>query len=84
MELGFALTEAGEGKGVAFEAASAVRDWASRVLGLSGLVSYIDPENSRSIDLAKRLHAERDLAAETALEEDGMFVFRHPVPEIAH
>lgn len=82
VELGFALTEAGEGKGVAFEAASAVRTWAAHALGLTGLVSYIDPANARSIALATRLGAERDPSAEDALEEEGTYVFRHPAPEV--
>lgn len=82
VELGFSLTQAGEGRGIAFEAASAVRDWAARSLGLTGLVSYIDPDNARSIALATRLGAERDPSAEAALEEDGTCVFRHPAPEV--
>jgi RimJ/RimL family protein N-acetyltransferase len=81
VELGFALTEAGEGKGIAFEAAVAARDWAARELGLTGLVSYIDPENARSIAVATRLKAVRDRQAEAALDEEGIFVFRHPAPE---
>ena len=78
VELGFALTQAGEGRGIAFEAAVAVRDWAARDLGLTGLVSYIDPKNARSIDLATRLAAVRDHDAEAALDEAGTLVFRHP------
>lgn len=81
VELGFALTEAGEGKGIAFEAAVAARDWAARELGLTGLVSYIDPENARSIAVATRLKAVRDRQAEAALDEEGIFVFRHSAPE---
>ncbi|MEM9425233.1 MAG: GNAT family N-acetyltransferase [Pseudomonadota bacterium] len=83
VELGFALTEAGEGKGIAFEAALAIRDWAARALGLTGLVSYIDPDNARSIAVATRLKAVRDPVAEAALDEPGTFVFRHPTPEVA-
>jgi RimJ/RimL family protein N-acetyltransferase len=82
IELGFALTQAGEGKGIAFEAAVAVRDWAARELGLTGLVSYIDPDNTRSIALATRLKAVRDPNAEAALDEAGTCVFRHPAPEV--
>ena len=82
VELGFALTQAGEGKGIAFEAAVAVRDWAARALGLTGLVSYIDPDNARSIALATRLKAVRDHDAETALDEPGTCVFRHSAPGV--
>ncbi|MEM6388063.1 MAG: GNAT family N-acetyltransferase [Pseudomonadota bacterium] len=81
VELGFSVTEAGEGKGIAFEAALAIRDWGWRELGLTGLVSYIDPQNARSIALATRLKAERDPSAEAALGGDDTFVFRHPMPE---
>lgn len=81
VELGFALSAAGEGKGVAFEAALALRDWAARELGLTGLVSYIDPDNVRSIAVATRLKAIRDTAAEAALGDEQTFVFRHPVGE---
>ncbi|MEO1536654.1 MAG: GNAT family N-acetyltransferase [Pseudomonadota bacterium] len=83
IELGFALTQTGEGKSIAFEAASAVRDWAARELNLSGLVSYIDPDNARSIALATRLKAVRDSEAEAALNDEGTLVFRHPVKEMS-
>lgn len=78
VELGFALTAAGEGKGIAYEAALAIRDWAAKVLGLTGLVSYIDPDNTRSIALATRLKAIRDPDAEARLDDEGTCVFRHP------
>lgn len=80
VELGYLLTEAAEGKGVATEAAQAVRDWAERELHLTGLVSYIDPDNTRSIAVATRLGATRDPAAEAALS-DPMQVYRHPTDE---
>ncbi|MEL7026999.1 MAG: GNAT family N-acetyltransferase, partial [Pseudomonadota bacterium] len=48
-------------------------------LGLSTLVSYIDPENARSIALAERLGAVRDDEAEKP--EDNPLVYRHPTPE---
>ncbi len=82
VELGFSLTEAGEGKGIAYEAARAVRAWAARELGLNGLVSYIDPGNARSIALATRLGAARDPSAEAKLDDAGTLVYRHPAPEV--
>ncbi len=78
VELGFAVTEMAEGKGIATEAAIAVRDWAARELGLTGLVSYIDPDNVRSVAVATRLNAVRDTNAEAALEDAGTHVYRHP------
>ncbi len=76
VELGYALTETAEGRGVASESARAARDWAEHELGLTGLVSYIDPDNARSIAVAKRLGAERDSAAEAEIG-DGTHVYRH-------
>lgn len=80
VELGFALTEAAEGQGFAEEAARAVRQWAKQELNLTGLVSYVDPANTRSIALTKRLGAVRDAGAEVAFD-DGTCVFRHPKGE---
>ncbi len=81
-ELGFFVREAAEGRGLAFEAAEAARDWAARH-GLASLVSYVDPANARSCTLASRLGARRDPAAEAAFAgtpDEGVAVFRH-LPE---
>lgn len=78
-ELGFFVTEAAEGQGLTAEAATAVRDWA-RAQGLASLVSYVDPENHRSVRLATRLGAARDDRAEAAYAgtpDQGIAVFRH-------
>ena len=64
-ELGWFLYAGAEGQGFALEAATAMRDWALGPRGLTALVSYIDPRNSRSIRLAERLGAWHDLAAAT-------------------
>src|SRR5690606_13136982 len=63
------------GQGYAFEAASALRDWAFSVRGLPSLVSYCDPENARSIGLARKLGAVPDASAVGQDPED--LVFRH-------
>lgn len=81
-ELGWFVLPEAEGRGLAFEAARAVRDWAFGPRGLSTLVSYVDPANARSIALAERLGAVRDDAAprpegETA---EQTAVWRHPAP----
>ena len=79
-ELGWQLAPAAEGLGYAFEAARALRDWAFEERGVASLVSYIDPENKRSIDLAVRLGAELD---DSAVPQDpGDVVFRHWAPQI--
>ncbi|WP_204115584.1 GNAT family N-acetyltransferase [Shimia biformata] len=75
-ELGWQVYDGYEGKGIAFEAATAARDYAARHFGLDGVVSYIDPANTRSVALAKRLGA--------AFEREGTVlghschVYRHP------
>jgi RimJ/RimL family protein N-acetyltransferase len=80
-EIGWTLWAAGaEGRGYAFEAATAARAHAFRDLGWRTAVSYIAPENARSIALALRLGAVRD---ETAAHPgtEPCLVYRHPVPE---
>lgn len=76
LELGWMLTAAAEGQGIAHEAALALRQHADR-LGLGPLVSYIGPPNQRSARLAERLGAVRDADAEAALGDD-VLVYRHP------
>ncbi len=82
-ELGWMLTEAAEGHGYAAEAALAVRAWAAEAHGLTGLVSYINPGNARSIRLAERLGALRDDAAPLpgGWTRDTTLVYRHPGAE---
>jgi RimJ/RimL family protein N-acetyltransferase len=56
-ELGWALARKHWGRGYAFEAAVAARNHAFRDHQWQSLVSYVLPENSRSIRLAERLGA---------------------------
>lgn len=82
-ELGWSVwTAEAEGKGYAFEAASAARDHAFKTLGWTTAVSYVDPENSRSIALAERLGAVVDPNAATPGDEPCL-VYRHPNPGAA-
>ena len=74
-ELGWLVYDGHEGRGYATEAAVALRDWAARTLGLDRLVSYIDPENIRSIAVAERLGASLDPGA--AKQDPGDLVYRH-------
>ncbi|WP_416899898.1 MAG: GNAT family N-acetyltransferase [Minwuia sp.] len=74
-ELGWQLNIEAEGKGYAFEAAVAMRDWVFRERGLKTLVSYIGQENTRSIRLAQRLGASLDAQAQP--QDPGDLVFRH-------
>jgi RimJ/RimL family protein N-acetyltransferase len=78
-ELGWTLWSAGvEGRGYAFEAAAAARDFAFSNLGWDTAVSYIDPENVRSIALAERLGAVRDPDARVPHPDTPTLVYRHP------
>ena len=75
-ELGYALFAEAQGRGLAFEGAAKAREHAASAWYLNPLVSYIDPENTRSRRLAERLGArlegERQMLGETGL------VYRHP------
>lgn len=84
IELGWGIWSADlEGQGYVREAAEAVRTYAYETLGLSTLVSYIDPDNARSIALAERLGATLDTAASIPDLPDweGTLVYRHPSPK---
>ncbi|AVO36838.1 GNAT family N-acetyltransferase [Pukyongiella litopenaei] len=77
-EIGWSVwTPQAEGKGFAFEAATAARGYAYDVLGWDTAVSYIDPANARSIALAERLGAVRDPQA-AAPGDAPCLVYRHP------
>ncbi len=53
-ELGYRLLPKYWGQGLASEAAQAVKNYAFSSLGLTGLISIIEPENIGSIKVAKR------------------------------
>lgn len=80
-EIGWtAWSQDAEGKGFVCEAAKAARSYAYEVLGWDTAVSYIAPENARSIALAERLGAQRDHAAQTPDFDGPYLVYRHPAP----
>lgn len=79
-EIGWTVMAEAEGRGLAQEAARAVRAFAYGTLGLATLVSYVDPRNERSIRLAERLGARLDPGAAHP-DDDPCLVFRHPGPE---
>lgn len=81
-EIGWSLwTKEAEGHGYAFEAARATLDFARTQLGWERPVSYIDSANTRSIALAERLGANRDLEAKAPDLPgwENTLVFRHGV-----
>ncbi|GAB1480166.1 hypothetical protein MASR2M74_27410 [Paracoccaceae bacterium] len=76
-EIGWVLTEVAEGKGYAREAALAVLPHALRLYGPGGFVSYVAADNHASARLATALGARRDAAAEAALGDPTLHIFRH-------
>lgn len=74
-EIGWLVYPEAQGKGYAFEAATALRDWAFYTRGLATLVSHIDPDNHRSRRLAERLGAVLELDADRPGPE--VLVYRH-------
>lgn len=79
-EIGWTLYADSEGKGIAHEAACAIRAHVFGTLGWETVVSYIDPENARSIALAERLGALRDELAARPPHACHALVYRHPHP----
>ncbi|MEZ5750964.1 MAG: GNAT family N-acetyltransferase [Paracoccaceae bacterium] len=81
-EIGWSIwVDSAEGKGIAFEAARAVRDHVFGALGWDTAVSYIDPANTRSAALAARLGCVKD-AAPAIIGEHAADVWRHPHPAV--
>lgn len=80
IEFGWIFHAASEGFGYAHEAVQPMRAYAFGTIGLKTAVSYIDPDNARSIKLAERLGAMLDPKAETP-NGDPCLVYRHPAPE---
>lgn len=76
LELGYWLLHQYQGKGYAREAAIACREYARQVLRAESLVSYIDPNNTRSMKLAESLGAKREGTIEL-LEHGPHHVYRH-------
>ena len=79
-EVGWVIYERAEGKGIAYEAAMATRNYAYEVLDWDTSISLIDPANTRSVALAQRMGASYDY--DFTHEKFGeMKVWRHPSPE---
>lgn len=79
-EIGWTVWNArAEGKGYAFEAALAARDWARDALGWTRPVSYIDRDNARSVALAERLGCTLDPEAAQPHPDKPCLVYRHPM-----
>ena len=76
-ELGWSVASQAQGRGIAFEAATAARRFGAQNLNLDGVISYIDPANTRSLRLAERLGATYERATE--LLGKPCQVYRHPI-----
>ena len=84
LEIGWIFLAQAEGNGYASQGSTAILDWARRTLKPATLVSYIDPQNLRSIALAKRLGAVLDTVAarpDGSTDEDTV-VYRHAMKVI--
>ncbi len=82
-ELGWTIwSPDAEGTGIAFEAATAARDFAFNTLGWKTAVSYIARDNHRSAALAERMGAVIDPNATQPDFDDGpVHIYRHPAPD---
>ncbi len=78
VELGWRAFAGFEGKGIAFEAAHAARDYAYNTLGWGPLISVIAPENARSIRLAERLGATLERDDWSTPSGKPALIYRHP------
>ncbi|MBD3664656.1 GNAT family N-acetyltransferase [Sulfitobacter aestuariivivens] len=76
-ELGWAVAQASQGKGIAQEATLAARRYGATHLGLDAVISYIRPSNTRSIALAERLGATLEKTHDH-WRGAPCHVFRHP------
>ena len=75
-ELGWQVWDGFEGRGIAHAAARTARTYGARHFGLDGVISYIVPQNTRSIALAQRLGATFEREGEVLGHE--CHVYRHP------
>lgn len=79
-EVAWTLADAAEGKGIAFEAALAARAYGYGALRLPALASLVDPANTRSNALARRMGCVEEGFFDHA-DHGRLTVWRHPGPE---
>ncbi|MFG5383747.1 MULTISPECIES: GNAT family N-acetyltransferase [unclassified Yoonia] len=78
-EIAWSVFEAGEGRGIAYEAAMASRAYAYDTLGWTTAVSLIDPSNTRSVALARRMGC-MDGETYDHPTYGTLHIWRHPAP----
>lgn len=76
-ELGWALWDGYGGRGIATEAAALAKGHVFSDLGWETLVSYINPANTSSIELATRLGGELDPEAEVPASGGAFITYRY-------
>lgn len=81
-EIAWSVFDRAEGKGMAYEAALAARDYAYGTLGWSTVVSLVAPDNARSAALARRLGA-RVEGQHPHPRFGALDIWRHPAREAA-
>lgn len=79
-EIGWTIYAEGEGRGYAYEAAVASRAYAYDTLGWSTIASFVSPDNTRSIALAKRMGCRPDGVHQHAVHGP-LHIWRHPSPQ---
>jgi len=79
-EVAWSVFESGEGKGIAFEASLAAREFAYSALGWTTAISLILEGNSRSFALARRLGAQSEASFQHPTL-GAMQIWRHPGSE---
>lgn len=80
-EIAWTVFGGAEGRGVAFEAATATRQWAYETLGWDNAISCISADNTRSQRLAERLGAVKEETPFTHPEYGVLEIWRHPSRE---
>ncbi len=78
-EIAWSVFAEGEGRGIAFEAALASRNFAYETCGWTTAISLIDPANTRSVALAQRLQC-TDGETYNHPTFGTMHIWRHPAP----
>ena len=79
-EIAWTVFAEAEGKGIAFRAAQIARRYAYETLGWTTVMSAVDPANTRSVALAKRLGARPDGTFHLG-DLGELTKWRHPSPE---
>jgi [ribosomal protein S5]-alanine N-acetyltransferase len=79
VEIGYRLARSAWGQGYATEAAGAVRDFAFVSLNIKRLIAMIDPSNSASIRVAKKIgmRYEKEVMLEGYTHPDYVYVVTH-------